>query len=108
MIQIFDHVDKDQSGSLSKEEIYQIVKEIGVDRRKEIDNCLRTMLVNVKAADADPLPLPSPQSTHQGCCPPSTGMPKEPLLMVTNLEDKEEAFMTKAVFLAWFLHLEKL
>lgn len=108
MICIFESFDKDGSGSLSKDEIHGIFKEIGFDSPDDIDKCLTPMLEGVTQSlpyQAVDVAKPTSKPSIFACASSSKEAPAEDLEVAKS--DSVVWPMTKPVFLAWFLHLEK-
>jgi Ca2+-binding EF-hand superfamily protein len=105
LLSIFDSVDEDQSGELSKDEIFTIFREIGFDSPEDVDASLEPMLRHIpkdlitKIPAAVPHALPPPSG---GLCAPKIDKAPPP-----GPPPKPETTISKAIFLAWFLHLEK-
>jgi len=100
MMAIFDSVDDDGSGELELPEIHEIFKEIGFDSSQDITKFIQPML--------DHMPQPKPKPTKKPPPPPSLCVPAPEPLKVEEVEEVEHVVVSKAVFLAWFLHLEKI
>merc|ERR1719486_1439635 len=101
MMSTFDSVDRDLSGELSLDEIYMIFKEIGFDSPEDVNACLTPMLKKIPKSMVEkypPLP-PQPPPKREGGCGGEKAPPVVP--------QKPEFTISKAIFLAWFLHLEK-
>jgi Ca2+-binding EF-hand superfamily protein len=118
MISIFDSVDQDRSGALSKAEIYMIFKEIGFDSPDAVDACLDPMLALIEmpdtprattAAKSDAAAGASTDSARGGLfgCAPSKDSGGADSLSKESKKHKRWDPMTKPVFLAWFLSVEK-
>lgn len=125
MVSIFDSVDKDRSGALSKAEIHMIFKEIGFDSPDAVDACLDPMLAHIAMPDSPAAataagnigPAAAGASTDTasgglfGCVAPSkdpgSAASKADDLSKDNKKHKHWDPMTKPVFLAWFLSVEK-
>lgn len=122
MVSIFDSVDKDRSGALSKAEIHMIFKEIGFDSPDAVDACLDPMLALIEmpdtprtgtAANSDAAEGASMDSASGGLfgCAPSKdsdgAASKANELSKDSKKHKRWDPMTKPIFLAWFLSIEK-
>lgn len=96
MLQInatFESIDKDNSGYLDHEEVYAIFKKIGIEDREQVDNFMQKSLVNIDRQMSSKQ-LQSKQQ-RSWCGPTQTTAPVS------------TGGLSKEVFLAWFLSLEK-
>lgn len=102
MMDIFNSFDEDDSGFLTKDEIFAIFKQLGFDSPDDLDVALGPITskldLSVPAAAVDASDITNKSG---GCFPAKGG--------VVELESKAPTMLfSKPVFLAMYMHLEKL